>query len=411
LAKNRRRKSKKKARYRQQRPPERRPVELLHIENVRTQWVRRILASVGVEPDGFHHLEFERVSRGVSWDGLVAHLVMEHAPEAMVVAVEDYLDPSGLALEATPSRVGIMLHRRGAADAVVHPTYARLFGGSIRGDFTADGPHWAMLRTALLERRLPRPEKPVVATNANVKQLGDDRRTFTVFPPCVREDFLDRVIEASKRIRTERSLDYGTHSVVLEASDHLVRYEAITRRGDAVELPFSFTQLGQDEIRGALWLRCAEDPLVFVCSHELGDELLALVWGSALIGFAELTCVPETDTLDNELFSQRDRRAGTRGRSSDERRYLVSGGNGGFGHASPTIRPTGRTAEALASYVAGHRRRLSDTAQASDAQRAAAADIGIVLRPHETWVRPHVRGVPTGAELHFRWESPVSLAA
>lgn len=410
MAKNRRRNSKKKARYRRQRSPERLPLEPPPIEDPRSGRIRRILAGVGVQCDGLHHLDIERMVLGLSWDGLTDHLVMKHAPKAMTRAVEDYFDFSGLDLQATPSKVGVMLHRGRVAHAVVYPTRALLLGGSIRGDFTADGSHWSTLRTALLERRLPQREHVAADSSMETKERADVRRVVVAFPSHVEESFRARVLAASTRIRTERSLDYGSHPVVLEASDHVVRYEAITRRGGAVELPFSFAQKGQTAIRGALRLRSPGDPLALVCSPDLGEDMLALVWGSGLIGFAELTCVAEIDR-PNDSVTRRGERQRPQGGVSERDRYLASGGGGHSNHPSPTLHPTARTADALASYVAGHRRRLSDAAHPSDEARAAADDIGIVLGPHETWVRPHVRGVPTDAELHFRWMSPVSLAA
>lgn len=232
-----------------------------------------------------------------------------------------------------------------------------------------------------------------------VEATAHIREVFLAFPSDVDERFRAQALAASRKIRTERTLDYGSHPVVLEASDHAIRYDAITRRCNAVELPFSFVQNGRSAIRGALRLRSPGDPLALVCSSDLAEEPLALVWGNALIGFAELTCVAEIDQLDDDL-SQRGERSGSRGGRSERNRYLPSVGTGA-GHGSPRLTPTTTTADALAAYVVGHRRRLSDTAYASDEARATAADIGIVLGTHETWVRPHVRGVPTDAEIAF----------
>lgn len=412
MAKNRRRNSKKKAQYRRHRLPKRTPapVEPPPIENLESRRTKKILAGVGVSSDGLHHLDILRRALRLSWDGLTDRLVMAHAPEAMTHAVSQYFDSSGLDLQATPSKVGVMLHREKVARAVVYPTHALLLGGSIRGDFTADGLHWSMLRTALLERRLPQPDGGVGDSQVEVGAPAEVRRVVVAFPSHVEERFRARVLAASMKIRTERSLDYGSHPVVLEASNHVVRYEPIMRRGGAVELPFSFTQKGQSAIRGALRLQSPGDPLALVCSSDLGSDMLALVWGSALIGFAELTCVAEAERPDDPATPRRERRR-PRGGSSGRDRDLGSGGGVGLNHSSPMLHPTARTADVLASYVAGHRRRLSDAAQPSEKARAAAADIGIALGPHETWVRPHVRGVPTDAELHFRWVSPMPLAA
>ena len=38
-----------------------------------------------------------------------------------------------------------------------------------------------------------------------------------------------------------------------------------------------------------------------------------------------------------------------------------------------------------------------------------ARQVGIILGPDETWVRPHTRGVPEGIEIRFLWHAPPEL--
>ena len=38
-----------------------------------------------------------------------------------------------------------------------------------------------------------------------------------------------------------------------------------------------------------------------------------------------------------------------------------------------------------------------------------ARQVGIILDPYETWVRPYARGVPEDIEMRFRWHAPILL--
>jgi hypothetical protein len=53
---------------------------------------------------------------------------------------------------------------------------------------------------------------------------------------------------------------------------------------------------------------------------------------------------------------------------------------------------------------------LPDHWEPSSQAVVEAASIGIVLREHETWVRPHVRGLDASESLTFSWRVPNALA-
>ena len=78
---------------------------------------------------------------------------------------------------------------------------------------------------------------------------------------------------------------------------------------------------------------------------------------------------------------------------------------------APRRRPWPSNLEPLGSWtaygalVAGHRRQLNDKT-ASDEARERARQVGIILHAHETWVRPHSRGIPKDIEIRFRWHAP-----
>jgi hypothetical protein len=61
------------------------------------------------------------------------------------------------------------------------------------------------------------------------------------------------------------------------------------------------------------------------------------------------------------------------------------------------------------SFVAGHRRRLNEGRTASAEACDRARQVGIILHPHETWVRPHTRGIPDGIQMRFLWHAPTEL--
>lgn len=46
---------------------------------------------------------------------------------------------------------------------------------------------------------------------------------------------------------------------------------------------------------------------------------------------------------------------------------------------------------------------------AGDDAQDRARQVGITLRPSETWVKAHIRGVPDSIEMRFRWYAPTEL--
>lgn len=409
MAKNRQKNAKKKARYRQQRgtpEPKRFVAESAPVEDLRLRQVKRVLSGVGVRLDGLGPLDNKRERLGLTWNGLIDHLVMKHAPECMVRAVESYLDLSDLGLRVRSSEAAVYLQRGGADGAVIYPTHARVLGansgGWINANFTADGTHWSTLRAGLLGQPVA---TSTVRPSAEPVVDPDLARVVIAFPSVMEEGFRAEALTASRRIRTERTLDYGAHPVVLEAGYFAVRFEPIERRGEVIKLPFSLIEHGRSAISGALRLGGQSDPLAFSCSADLDDASIALAWGTGLIGFAALTCVDMAERIDGfqGWKGARQRRHG--GASPDHR--VVSEGRATY--PSSALHPIGDAS--IAAPVAGHRRRLLGSTQASQEARAAAAEIGIALGPNETWVRPHVRGAIEDAELRFRWAPSETILA
>jgi hypothetical protein len=126
---------------------------------------------------------------------------------------------------------------------------------------------------------------------------------------------------------------------------------------------------------------------------------------TALVAFADLTCVPQSDRTTTAAQPTQRQRRNLRG--SSEPHSAVRHGKTTL---AASLAPSAETGELLASYVVGHRRRLRERQQPSPEAVHAADRAGITLRPYETWVRPHMRGAPDDAVLIFAWTPPALLA-
>jgi hypothetical protein len=164
----------------------------------------------------------------------------------------------------------------------------------------------------------------------------------------------------------------------------------------------------QGSVAGALRLRTPGDPLAVAVERSVDPDRAAVAWVLALVAYAQLTCVAP---------AERDASAPSGGRTWKHARDASAGGGRPQSRtAAPTrvgslvlsasLRPTGQTAALLASYVAGHRRRLRSGRRSSERARRSAEAVGIELGDAETWVRPHTRGVPDDAVLTFAWRPP-----
>lgn len=149
------------------------------------------------------------------------------------------------------------------------------------------------------------------------------------------------------------------------------------------------------------------DPLPLLISQGVADDDAITAWTCALLGFADATCIelePSAPTARLELAVTPRRRASSvfRRRSSMPTLPRTQ-------RWPRHLEPVGHWIRYSGSFVAGHRRRLNDGKTATDEARDRARQVGIILHPHETWVRPHARGVPDGIEMRFRWHAPSEL--
>jgi hypothetical protein len=170
-------------------------------------------------------------------------------------------------------------------------------------------------------------------------------------------------------------------------------------------VPFRLAK-GTETVRGELAL-IDHDPLPLLIGAGVADEDAIIAWICALLGFADAMCI---ETEPGELAFQRaparsrwhrstsayGRRPSTR--TLPQKRLW-----------SRNLEPVGHWVQYGGSLVAGHRRRLNDGRTASAEACNRALRVGIILRPNETWVRLHTRGVPDDVEMRFRWHAQAEL--
>jgi hypothetical protein len=207
-------------------------------------------------------------------------------------------------------------------------------------------------------------------------------------------------------LRHDRTIEFG-HPVHLRRADCSLRFEPVALNGDAVEVPFRYCADARF-LQGALRLKTPAGPLALLITDRCDDEaVVGQGWILALHGYADLTCVP---VIERAASAERTNRStdGSRHRVSDSSRTVTSASRPrlGGGWALPSaLEPVPATRALLATYVVGHRRRLSHGRRPSAEAREHAKPIGITLAANETWVKPHARGIPHDAELVFDWRA------
>lgn len=340
---------------------------------------------------------------GHGW--VMQKIAREALDQHFVRRVADNLD--GLPLRALPTSDGIVLSRGdrvigrvSATRAVVAPrTRTDRAPAPINGNFLADGPHWQRLRAAL--SRLA-PTRAARTAAVQEDPFTPPAQVLTELPDSVATELRDVATVASQLIREERTVAFA-HTVEMRiGSGESVRVAPIRADGGPIEAPFVYeTDTGR--VAAAIRLKSPRDPMAIALEAGSDPELVGGGWVTALVAFADLTCVPQSPGEPRNNPPVRRRGASPLGSSRPPTRH-------GQTTLSGRLAPSSQTAALLASYVVGHRRRLRDGQAASAQARKEAELAGITLRPRETWVRPHVRGAPEDTVLVFDWTPPDVLA-
>ena len=342
------------------------------------------------------------------FDSVLDRVVAKLTPNRLLRVAVAQLSGHGFELRATQGRHGVRLHNsRGHVVAVISATRATFeVHKSVHGSFLLDGEHWALVRA-----RLP---KPIVKPGPSPPGSAPPptRRVLTELPARASETQRVAAIAASVRIRHERTLDFG-QTVVLRLPDRSVRFSPISEHAHAVEVGFIYERRGET-LSGALRLLSSHDPLALALTEEVSDEqLVTAAWVTALLGYAELTCVPQaerTGDVEPAAGDRRPQRSRTQGARSVAVHALEPARRRAGPRLSASLHPSGDTQTMLASFVVGHRRLLSAGRQPSEDARRRAQAIGVTLAERETWVRPHARGMPANSELVFAWRLKVPTA-
>jgi hypothetical protein len=353
------------------------------------------------------------------WVNAVNEIALKYVRGKFISAVENNTH-FGVRFGASllPADKGVAIMRGGERLAVIYPAHASIPRGRlVYANFLTPGPHWEQVANALRKRTAG---GPAAARDAKAEPVTGQRRTPTKakaakeharprridrLPDDLAPELIKACLDASRRIRLERQLDYGDAPVVLQSDAGELTLLPITGTESRLLVPFRLST-GTKSLNGKLILG-DRDPLPVLIGRGVADEDAIMAWTCALLGFADATCI-ELDPAGQAARHERPRPR-QRPRSPAARPRLLAPALPRRRRWPSYLEPVGRTARYLDSLVAGHRRHLPDGWTASDEARDRARRIGIRLNTHETWVQPHTRGLPDGIEMRFLWHAPTEL--
>jgi hypothetical protein len=356
------------------------------------------------------------------WRRMVDKIVVEHIRDKFNTAVGDNAHfGNGLHVVPQWSESGFSIMRDDAQLAIIHPTRAYISDGKVvhakvvHANFLIPGPHWQQVADAL-RRAVPElagwkhEQEAKAATRAAAavakaeQRRATARRQIDQLPHNLGPERIAACLDASRRIRLERHLAYP-RPIVLEYGGGELTILPIAATVTRLLVPFRL-RTGTETLDGDLVIS-ERDPLPLLIGENVAYEDAITAWTYALLGFADATCVelgPTEPPARRELEKPQQHppfaathhppSVPTLPRRSRWPRHLE---------------PVGRWVRYSDSIVIAHRRRLPDGWTASDEAHNRAREVGIILRPGETWVQAHFRGVPDGIEVRFRWHAPTGL--
>ena len=222
-------------------------------------------------------------------------------------------------------------------------------------------------------------------------------------PGDLAPELIDACLDASRRIRLERHVAYD-RPVVLERDGGELTLLPIAGTETRLFVPFHFAR-GAKTVERKLVLE-GRDPLPLLIGEGVVEEDAITAWTYALLGFANATCI-ELEPV--KLTGRREPKRPRHPSASISRRPFSAQTLPRKPQRPNHLEPVGRWIRSGGSYVPGFRRHLPDGWTASDEARDRARQVGIILHWDETWVRGHIRGVPEGVEIRFRWHAPTEL--
>lgn len=316
-----------------------------------------------------------------------------------------------------PHERGFAIMRGDVRLAIIHATRAQIpHREAIYANFLMPGIHWQLVADALHDaeaelaaewkhQQEAKAAAQAIATTAEAeRRRAAARRQIDQLPDGLAPELIDACLEASRRIRLERQVAYE-RPVVLKCDIGELTLLPIAGTVTRLFMPFRLGK-GAETLKGELVL-CDRDPLPLLTGEDVADEDAVTAWTWALLGFADVTCIevePSEPTARPEST-----RLGWHPPSSVPRRRSSAPSLPRRRPWPSHLEPVGNWIRYSGSFVAGHRRRLDEGRTASAEACDRARQVGIILRPHETWVRPHTRGVPEGIEICFLWHAPTEL--
>jgi hypothetical protein len=348
------------------------------------------------------------------WDEVIDEMTLRYASGKFINAVADNGRFGGGRAFLRRSDLGFVIMRGNVRLGLIRATHAYVPGhDAIVANFLLSGPHWPAVADLIREAepalvaKWEREHAPVTTPGVAESDLCLESQSAVRYirrlPRHLAPELRRACIAASRRLRLERQVAYE-RPVVLVCDYGELTLRPVIETGSTFCLPFRLVT-GPTTIRAALVLGDS-DPLSLQIGEHVAFQDAVMAWTSALLGFADVTCI-QFDSSSARMQSGHRRPpssassvpAPRRSRQSAPRRHPWPG----------HLEPIGRWTRYSGSFVAGHRRLLNDGQTASDEARQRARQVGITLRSHETWVRPHARGIPDAVEMRFQWHAPEEL--
>ena len=349
------------------------------------------------------------------WAEVIDEMTLRYASDKfMAAAAGNGRFGEGLRASLRRGEMGFVIMRDNVRLGLIRPTRAYVPGhDAVVANFLTPGSHWQTVAdliqevepalVAKWEREHAAVTAPGLSDGGNNPASQPAVRCIIQLPDHLAPELRRACINASRRLRLERQVAYERPVVLVSDFGELTLLPVI-ETGPTFSFPFRLVTSAKI-IRAELVLSDT-DPLSLRVGDDVALDDAVLAWISGLLGFADVTCIQ----FDSRTArTQRARReppgpassipVPRRPRQSAQGRHPWPG----------NLKPIGRWTRYGGSFVAGHRRRLNDGRTSSDEARQCARQVGITLQAHETWVRPHTRGIPDDLEMRFHWHPPEQL--